>query len=887
MKRNVYIIGELLIMCMLLIISACTDVMVSPPDGEDVKEVPIALEIDNLFSSNQRTYGTDYPGYFATGNDAENLVDNIVVYVFDYLYQCEKILEFSSASYTNSFVIGPVMVKSGIKHFIAIANGDGKLALEKITPSNVIYSDLLKEITYSFPAFPESPFLMTGIINGINIPPDLTISSPHPVGIKITRAVAKITMQVTKSGNAANPNINIRRVTFFHGADRVALFNAPSPNPTDYNLDTTLIYSPTISVPTSTTIPPTNYVALEDTIYTYESLCGADTTKAVRIEIESEVNSPTNIKTAKFYLATYEYNPGDSIYNIYRNYWYNVKVNIIDPGMDSVYVDIIACPWNVADPIDTIEGVGGEFTTALPFKLVKNLMYNEMIWTYGGGTTSWGAIDSHSKGASWIDFKVTDGANWVFDVKDNTARNQNVYYSLDKTTWALLPASGTGDDVQHRIYIYRPYLENNEPQLGPSLYVSLNNIYQRDFIIQPRDTLPIPTNSYVLRPQLSGVPINETRAYIPLAGVFSHWENEIAVANTFRSYLPITAEVLWKDHPTQEVVRNNVSVIHAYNPDSAYIYAEAGEPGNAVIVMRLTVPPSTPDIYWTFHVWVTEYNPYEAAGQNLYPSTGAVRNVFMDRNLGAMSNTWDAEGNARGLFYQFGRKDPFPRGENWDNAPPWKWFDPSNTRIPTLSPITAASIMPLPPYDFRPKNVLQTPLNNPMSFITRTSGDPWPLSLDSLYLWNSRMGNKTAYDPCPEGWRVPDVIEPWVSGNFPWDGVLLNPGVTNGFNNSVTNGWYSPLVGYYPKSGYINESGALVSTAGIYTCVWTSNSINLTTDMAMGLFDNTGFPVRSSAIDRAWGASVRCVVDKNYIRNAVNGGLFGTGITNLKNVLLP
>ena len=41
----------------------------------------------------------------------------------------------------------------------------------------------------------------------------------------------------------------------------------------------------------------------------------------------------------------------------------------------------------------------------------------------------------------------------------------------------------------------------------------------------------------------------------------------------------------------------------------------------------------------------------------------------MTRNLGAKSDTWDEIGNAKGLMYQWGRKDPFPSLDGWtDNG---------------------------------------------------------------------------------------------------------------------------------------------------------------------------------------------------------------------------
>ena len=868
----------ILILSVQVLFSACSDPIVesNPSDGSEAM-IPIVIKMKDLAALS--TYGTDYTNVTDTaGSDLENAIHDVMVYVFDNSFICEKIIPVTVVAGFPP-VSDTVMVKSGNKHLLAIVNAlANNMTTLPTTEASAIYPDLISLMSNPpLTTQPASPFLMTGRKMNVNLPPDWTKTAPYNVEIEVERACAKITMNVSQKilsgGVPVYYNIVLTKVAMYNGAESVALFELPSPSPS-------LTYS--ISDSTSLLDPvPVNpvYLAVPDSFYTYESLCGSDTSKAVKLAIEATVNS--TLRRAEFYLGEdYLTIPGDTVYNVKRNYWYVVNVDIIKPGMDSIYITIKACPWTIADPIDTIAGVGGEFSTALPFKLVKNLVYDEMLLTNSAGR-SYAAINNHSKGASFIDFKVTSGTDWMFDVKDNTPRNQNVYWSLDSATWTSFStqkASGKGIDDWQRIYIYRPYLENNEPRLGPSLYVTLNNIHKQDFIIQPRDTFPIPTNSYILRPQLTGAPVNETRAYIPLAGVFNHWENEILDNHVFRSY-PITASVLWQDDSLRRVVQN-VHVINANNPDSAYIYAEAGAPGNAVIAMYLST-----EKYWTFHVWVTEYNPYEAAGQKFY-QTGTVKNVFMDRNLGAMSNTWDDKGNARGLFYQFGRKDPFPRGQDWANSPPWEWFenDPPYTRIPTVGTRTA-TLTPVSS-DFRPRVALQLVLNYPDVFITRGVGEDWTLSIEDTLLWSSRGGNKTAYDPCPEGWRIPEVPQPYVTGYFPWDGDLLGNGA-NRFTNSLANGWYSPLVGYYPKSGYIDASRALISS-GDEARFWTSYSTN--TNMARGLFfdDNTTFrPINSTSLDKAWGASVRCVVDKNYIRNAENGGLFGTGINNLKNELLP
>lgn len=892
MKKSIYKIVNLVLMCMLITITACTDsivpsVGVVPGDG--TKEIPVVLDINGLFNSNITTYGTTYPypPDLVNGTAAENLIDNIVVYIFDNTYACEKIRYYSSG--TVPVPIGPVMVKSGIKHIVVVANGDGKLLLEKVNEASVHYATLLQQITNLSATLPHSPFLMTGIKNNIILPDELPSSAPYTEMLEIKRACAKITMQITKSLNAQSHNITVKQVTLIRGADRVALFNPPSPNPTLYNITE---FSSAFT-PTDVLSNDPIYIALADTFYTYESLCGADTTKAVRFEIVSEVNSPSNLRTAKFFLATFEQPLGDSTYNIYRNHWYDIRVNIVDPGMDSVYVVIKTCPWNVAEPIDTTVGKSAEFLLPASLKLVKYITDNEFSNTSNRPYT---AITKHSKGASWIAAKVTNNTQWTIGVKNNEPYNTGVWASIDKVNWTELQYpfqtfSGIGNDDWDTIYIYRPYRENAEPSQGPSLYFSLDGVYKRDFIIQPRDSLQLPTNSYVMRPQLSGAPTNETRAYIPLAGVYTHWEDYLLANGDTIPAGTIYADVMWKD--TTGAVIKNWQVINANKRDSAYIVAEAGVPGNAVIGMFINDGSSPMPLYWSFHLWVTEYNPYEAAGQkfgNTGIPDGSRKNVFMDRNLGALLNEYSDNGWARGLLYQFGRKDPLPSGQNWNNT--FKWFTASNTPISSITtwPVPAASGL------FRPRQAIPNSIFNPMVFYKR-EGAPipdWTFTLEDPCLWDTNGGNKTAYDPCPEGWRIPQNS---TGTAYPWSGdiTLVN-------NNTVTGkGFTNSMLGFIPLSGHINPptplTNATISSAdsvGIETFLWTSYSdISLifpNIGSVVKWYHNSSMPTNHTSIgtmslDKSHAISVRCVVDKQYIIKKENGGLFGSEAGKIKTLL--
>ena len=857
MKKFIHSIGFILL-SMIFAMQSCSDKIVENFVEEEVVEtgedmIPITLDLSGIFPAAAATYGTNYPGAPATATPLEEaIVGDIFVYVFDNTYTCEKILRGPTSP------VGPELVKVGTKHFIAVINGQTHIPSLPTTPSAVNYTSLRQMLTTPSASLPASPFLMVG--EKSNVP---VSTSSHTVAIDVERACAKITMSFTKSQDAATHNITVNSVTLNRGADRIYLLGAPSTNPTLNNISKTFSsFTPSGVVSNS---PVYNYMA--DTTYTYANYCGTDTTKAVYFEIEAAINSPGNIRKARFYLGEYKATATDTVYDIRRNYWYDVQINMIDPGMDSLNVTINACPWNLADTITKIEGAGGEFVTATPFKLVKNLTSYDLSMD-----NNIALINTHTKGASWIDLKVTNGTPWTLKLKGaSDPRNSGVIGRKNTdASWTSFSStshlSGTGNDGWQRVYIYRPYNENAEPELGPALYIELDQQYQRDFIIQPRDLTPVPTNSYILRRQLGGVPTNETRAYIPLAGVYSYWEDyllangdSIPGGNT----LDITAQLVWQDRPGVNTVVKNISVINKNKRDSAYIYVEAGaEMGNAVVAMKVNNIT-----YWSFHLWVTEYNPYEAAGQKLYRVSPTKANVFMDRNLGALYNQYDANGDARGLFYQYGRKDPFPKSISWTNNA-FVWYNSSGVSQPNI--LNSSTLAPKGT-ESRPLKAIPGTLNNPNT-LYRVS--PWPLQVENDSLWITRGGNKTAFDPCPEGWRVPIQASNGGSSFSPWEGLDSNFGYD--VSALYTNGRYNSTVGYYPLSGYIGTSNTSVTVdANKLTNYWTSwPGVASGAGIGMGLTISGSGGALSSTINKTYGNQIRCVVDVKYLIKT-GGGVFG------------
>lgn len=153
------------------------------------------------------------------------------------------------------------------------------------------------------------------------------------------------------------------------------------------------------------------------------------------------------------------------------------------------------------------------------------------------------------------------------------------------------------------------------------------------------------------------------------------------------------------------------------------------------------------NILWSWHIWSASKDP-RTDGVATY-SNGV---TFMDRNLGAYANPngstetdeiWDGYG----LYYQWGRKDPFLRPE---------YYDCARNADETVYDADGSYVYVSYTASNAETGTIEYTIKNPTTFITTTSennGD-WLYGTRNDDLWGAG-GEKSLYDPCPKGWRVP------------------------------------------------------------------------------------------------------------------------------------
>ena len=291
-------------------------------------------------------------------------------------------------------------------------------------------------------------------------------------------------------------------------------------------------------------------------------------------------------------------------------------------------------------------------------------------------------------------------------------------------------------------------------------------------------------------------------------------------------------EVLWETYNNdQEVTANSVVAAVAYAEGFVlFTTPEALKPGNAVIAAK----DANDIILWSWHIWVpeTEITTIE---------NGIFSVPMMDRNLGALVAA--APGVAApvesfGLTYQWGRKDPFPGPKAANSS--------SNAVVAGV----AVSVTEGSGSADESKISLEQSIQNPTLLGFAQNGD-WLIPADNT-LWQD--AEKTMYDPCPPGYRVPAL-----EGN------------SNFFSSdaSAATGWSEQASMYYfamgdpaavfPLAGYRDDySPKGMSHAYDRGAYWSSSA----SSDAKGAYLNVRAGSAHAKADaaKARGGSVRCVV---------------------------
>lgn len=261
----------------------------------------------------------------------------------------------------------------------------------------------------------------------------------------------------------------------------------------------------------------------------------------------------------------------------------------------------------------------------------------------------------------------------------------------------------------------------------------------------------------------------------------------------------------------------------------------ANRDGNAVVAA--TAADGT--ILWSWHIWSAE-EPKDVVCNEKW--------TLMDRNLGATR----ADGEeCLGLYYQWGRKDPFSAIIAFDSAAGEGWYYPC---------VGAEADQDNPEI-----HCIEYSIAHPMEYIGATTNNAnWLLEPGQGWLWGHYTEEaenglwhdfpvlKTIFDPCPKGYAVPTLV-PIFNGWTAEDSIDESTMAATLFGGKIV----------LPPAGFIYNTGWGWYERGGFPGIWEAS----TSSTAWGGNTEKGCRFRGlvGAVDstdqyeRATGHPVRCV----------------------------
>ena len=371
-------------------------------------------------------------------------------------------------------------------------------------------------------------------------------------------------------------------------------------------------------------------------------------------------------------------------------------------------------------------------------------------------------------------------------------------------------------------------------------------------------------NSYILNP----LSTTEQQMYqIPVVHrINTFWQNEYsaghipsATAYTINTENEWVAEVLWQTSDQQLIqFCNTDGTLTGNEGRMPAIYTGQvplkvkpcqGASGNVIVgVYRNDIPsnndPKTREYSWSWHLWVTDYNPDECRNQNwdgrykytLSNGSGEVHRYkgnnwdlesdkyhnkwMMDRNLGALTSVGNTKQSA-GMYYQFGRKDPFDKLANGHYN-----YDATTNSFKKISLLTNVNYNSNITLDYLVKhpyyyNKGNGPYNN--AYVTKLWDNP-----DWYKNSKGQPKKKSFFDPCPSGWRIAE--------SDAWSGVIQNYSYSTGFGytlylDGIINGnnqaWFPWCCDMWQELNSLQHNFLIMTTTPFsntnFNCFWSGN----------------------------------------------------------------
>lgn len=346
-----------------------------------------------------------------------------------------------------------------------------------------------------------------------------------------------------------------------------------------------------------------------------------------------------------------------------------------------------------------------DFSFSLPGHIVTELESTVVIPITAHNITSV-SVTASPKGWTVED---VDLVNWTVTVKAPSAYTSDDDTVEENGTLKLSGFTAAGTSVTASSYLS---LLNKE--------IDLTGQYSNCYVITQMDT------RYTIDVTHKG----ESSETFVADKVEVLWQSERELINYSSYYADKGQFTFFVSHT--DITDDDDNVTATETPDGNAVIAAYDEAGN---------------IIWSWHVWITGSDVEATA-------IATTAGIFMDRNLGAYHNSdgstdTDDIFKSYGLYYQWGRKDPFIRPVDYN-------FSNNEDRTVYTGAGTVKRFAYVDAEDGDEVGTVEYAIQHPMSFVLGSEENDydWLYASHDNTLWTS--DKKSIYDPCPRGWRVPD-----------------------------------------------------------------------------------------------------------------------------------
>lgn len=276
------------------------------------------------------------------------------------------------------------------------------------------------------------------------------------------------------------------------------------------------------------------------------------------------------------------------------------------------------------------------------------------------------------------------------------------------------------------------------------------------------------------------------------------------------------------------------------------------------------------ELIWSWHIWSTDYDP---DGEN--GSVDLDGYTMMARNLGALANSNATTTEilaSYGLYYQWGRKDPFigPNTYQAGSGQGATMYDGSGSRTSVKMVASSAET-----------GTMDYAVKNPLTFITgvaETNNDWLWSKSDAVWSSDNNPAAKSVNDPCPYGWRIApaaafanlQIVDTPAEGDEAKYGWTLTDGKAESFfmgggRRRYDNGKIQNL--YIPKVAASAKLDTRADVAQPWEGLYWTTAVDGAQSKALYFWyeklTKTGGIETAAPYARANGMQVRCVKVKN------------------------